>query len=50
MSWGKRLLSLWQCHVHNEDKLEGEVEWEPVGGVDDGLKDGQKRIHDPVLQ
>ena len=43
------LLSLWESHVHDEDKLEGVVEWEPVGGVDERLDDGEAGVDDPVL-
>ena len=40
---------LGKSHPHDEDKLEGVVEREPVGGIDHGLKDGQEGIDDPVL-
>ena len=43
------LLSLRESHIHDEDELEGVVEWEPVSGVDSGLKHGQEGVDDPVL-
>ena len=43
------VLSLRQSHPHDEDELEGEVEREPVGGVDEGFNDGQTGVDDPVL-
>ena len=45
----ENVLSLWQGHVHDEDEFEGVVEGKPVGGVDQGLEDGQEGVDDPVL-
>jgi len=42
--------SLWEGHPENGDKLEGEVEWEPVDGIDGALKNGQESIDHPVRQ
>ena len=39
MNW-RNVLRLRKSHVHDEDKLEGVVEWEPVHGVDERLEDG----------
>lgn len=51
LSWGIdcNLLCLGKSHVHDEDELEGPVEGEPVGCVDERLNDGQGCIDDPVL-
>ena len=43
------VLSLRQSHIHDEDELEGVVEREPVGCVDERLKNGQEGVDDPVL-
>ena len=45
----RNLLGLWESHVHDEDELEGVVEGEPVGGVDEGFDDGEEGVDDPVL-
>ena len=47
MGW--YLLGLRESHPHDEDELEGVVEWEPVGGVDHGFDDGGEGVYDPVL-
>jgi hypothetical protein len=47
MGW--YLLGLGESHPHDEDELEGVVEWEPVSGVDHGLDDGGEGVDDPVL-
>ena len=43
------VLGLWEGHPHDEDEFEGVVEWEPVGGVDDGLSDREAGVDNPVL-
>lgn len=41
---------LWESKPEGEDKLEGVVEWEPVDGADQALKDGQETEDNPVSQ
>lgn len=43
------LLERRQRQPEEEDKLEGEVEGEPVDDADKALEDGEAREHDPVL-
>lgn len=52
LSWGwmQDLPGLRESHPQDEDELEGVVEWEPVDGVDGGLKHGQEGVDDPVLR
>ena len=41
---------LWKSEPEGEEELEGVVEWEPVDGVDQALKDGEEAENDPVGQ
>jgi len=37
-------------HPQDQDEFEDVVEWEPVDGIDDALKDGEKGVDNPVRQ
>lgn len=39
-----------QRQPQEEDKLEDEVEGEPVHDIDEALQDGEEREHDPILK
>jgi len=39
-----------KCHPQNQDEFEDIVEWEPVDGINDALKDREEGIDNPVCQ
>lgn len=45
----ENLPSHWESEPENEDELECVVEWEPVDGADQALKDCQESKNNPVL-